>query len=139
MFGKDGIPLKSLRAGRALRALLVVDSLEVGGAERHVVDLALRRKGHGVTVACSVSGELSGLFDGADVPVRALVGRLVKRRVSVAYARGLGGLVGGGGFDVVHAHIYASAAAAAVSTPRGTGRIGGRGGPAAASTGGRSA
>jgi L-malate glycosyltransferase len=45
----------------SLRLLLVVDSLDFGGAERHVVDLAvaLRRKGHEVTVACSVAGELS--------------------------------------------------------------------------------
>lgn len=98
--------------------MLVVDSLEVGGAERHVVDLAvaLRRKGHGVTVACSATGGLSDLLDGANVPVRVLLDRLVKRRVSVTYARGLRRLVREQRFDLVHAHIYASAAASALAT-----------------------
>ena len=103
---------------KAVRLLLVVDSLEVGGAERHVVDLAvaLCREGHEVTVACSVAGELSDPLDGANVPVRVLLDRLVKRRVSVAYARGLRRLIGEGRYDLVHAHIYASAAASALAT-----------------------
>jgi glycosyltransferase involved in cell wall biosynthesis len=102
----------------SVRSLLVVDSLEVGGAERHVVDLAvaLRRKGHGVTVGCSATGGLSDLLDGANVPVRVLLDRLVKRRVSVTYARGLRRLVREQRFDLVHAHIYASAAASALAT-----------------------
>lgn len=100
----------------------MVDSLEVGGAERHVVDLAaaLRRKGHEVAVACSVAGELSGALDGTNVQVRPLLGRLVKRRVSATYARRLRRLLEEGRFDLVHAHIYASAAASALATP-GTG------------------
>jgi hypothetical protein len=71
---------------RPLRLLLAVDSLEVGGAERHVVDLAaaLRRKGCGVEVACSVSGGLSEPLEVAGVPVWQLTGRLVKRRVSLS-------------------------------------------------------
>jgi glycosyltransferase involved in cell wall biosynthesis len=98
--------------------LLVVDSLEVGGAERHVVGLAvaLRRKGHEVAVACSASGELSDPLDGANVPVRPLLDQLVKRRVSVVYARGLRRLVRERRFDLVHAHVYASAAASALAT-----------------------
>jgi hypothetical protein len=76
---------------RPIRLLLAVDSLEVGGAERHVVDLAraLHRKGHEVEVACSVAGELAGPLKEAEVPVRPLTRRLVKRRVSPAYARGM--------------------------------------------------
>jgi glycosyltransferase involved in cell wall biosynthesis len=99
--------------------LLVVDSLEVGGAERHVVDLAamLYRKGHEVAVACSVAGRLAGLLEEANVPVLSLMDRLVKRRVSLAYARGLARLLGRERFDLVHAHIYASAAAAAIAAP----------------------
>jgi glycosyltransferase involved in cell wall biosynthesis len=100
------------------RLLLAVDSLEVGGAERHVVDLALalHRKGYGVEVACSVAGGLSEPLEAAGVPVWPLTGRLVKRRVSPAYARGIRRLLRGGGFDLVHAHIFASAAAAAIAT-----------------------
>jgi glycosyltransferase involved in cell wall biosynthesis len=103
---------------RPLRLLLVVDSLEVGGAERHVVDLAmaLHRKGHEVEVACSVSGGLSEPLEAAGVPVWPLTRRLVKRRVSVAYARGIRRLLRERRFDLVHAHIFASAVAAAIAT-----------------------
>lgn len=100
------------------RLLLALDSLDVGGAERHVVDLALalRRGGYEVTVACSVTGSLSGPLEKAGVQVRPLMDRLVKRRVSPRYARKLRMLVKRGRFDLVHAHIYASEAAAAVAT-----------------------
>jgi hypothetical protein len=52
---------------RPLRLLLVVDALEVGGAERQVVDLAvaLRQDGYEVTVACSVAGDLSDVLGGS--------------------------------------------------------------------------
>ncbi len=106
---------------RPVRLLLVVDSLEVGGAERHVADLAsaLHSKGYEVEVACSIADGLSKPLEGAGVPVRPLTGRLVKRRVSVAYARGIRRLLREGRFDLVHAHIFASAVAAAIAT-RGT-------------------
>jgi glycosyltransferase involved in cell wall biosynthesis len=97
--------------------LLVVDALEVGGAERHVVDLAvmLAREGYGVMVACSVAGGLSEALGEANVPVRPLLDKLVKRRVSVAFARELRRLIREERFDLVHAHIYASATAAAIA------------------------
>jgi glycosyltransferase involved in cell wall biosynthesis len=103
-----------------IRLLLVVDSLEVGGAERQVVDLAiaLRRNGYGVTVACSVAGDLSGVLEEAGVPVRPLLGRLAKRRLSLAYARRLRRILRRERFDLVHAHIYASVVAAAIATLR---------------------
>ena len=105
-------------ASRPVRLLLVVDSLDIGGAERHVVDLALalRRRGHEVEVACSVAGELSASFVEEGLPVRPLLDRRIKRRVGVGYARALGRLVRRGRFDLVHAHIYASAAASALAT-----------------------
>jgi glycosyltransferase involved in cell wall biosynthesis len=106
-----------------IRLLLVVDSLEMGGAERQVVDLAvaLQHKGYEVAVACSVAGELSAALEEAGIPVRPLLRRLVKRRLSPVYAWRLRRLLPGSErFDLVHAHIYASAAAAAIATP-GTG------------------
>ena len=68
-----------MRGGAPLRLLVAVDSLDVGGAERHVVDLvlALRREGHSVTVACSVSGSLAEPLEAARIPVRPLVGEVV--------------------------------------------------------------
>ena len=114
--------MKPSSSSRLVRVLLVVDSLEVGGAERHVVDLAsaLHRKGYEVEVACSITDGLSRPLEEAGVPVRPLTRRLVKRRVSLAYVRGVKKLLREGRFDLVHAHIYASAVAAAIAT-RGTG------------------
>jgi glycosyltransferase involved in cell wall biosynthesis len=101
-----------------IRLLLVVDSLEVGGAERQVVDLAvaLRRNGYEVVVACSIAGDLSAALEEAGIPVRPLLRRLVKRRLSPAYAWRLRRLLQRERFDLVHAHIYASAVAAAIAT-----------------------
>jgi glycosyltransferase involved in cell wall biosynthesis len=106
------------RSPRPVRLLLVVDSLEVGGAERQVVDLAvaLRRKGYEVTVACSIAGDLSGVLEEAGIPVRPLLDRLAKRRFSLSYAWRLRRLLRKERFDLVHAHIYASTAAAAIAT-----------------------
>jgi glycosyltransferase involved in cell wall biosynthesis len=103
---------------RSIRLLLVVDSLEVGGAERQVVDLALtlRRKGYEVVVACSLAGDLSGALQEAGVSVRPVLGRLAKRRVSFAYVWRLRRLLRKERFDLVHAHVYASVAAAAIAT-----------------------
>ena len=103
-----------------LRILLVCDSLGIGGAERHVVCLAaaLKRRGHDVTVACSREGPLSSDLDASGIGVRILSDRLIKRRVSISYTRLLTELVGGSGFDIVHAHMHASAAAAAVACAR---------------------
>ncbi len=99
--------------------MLVVDSLEVGGAERQVVDLALalRRKGYEVVVACSIAGDLSAALEESGTSVRPLLRRLVKRRLSPVYAWRLRRLLlRSERFDLVHAHIYASAVAAAIAT-----------------------
>ena len=116
---------------RPLRVLQVVDSLDPGGAERHVVDLAaeLVRRGHHVEVAASVGGDLAGELERQAVPWTPLMETLVKRRVSLEFAARLRRLVRGskaggpkdggpqhGGYDVVHAHLYASAVAAAHAT-----------------------
>src|SRR5829696_6598545 len=101
----------------SLSMLLVVDSLAPGGAERHVVDLAraLTAAGHAVTVACSMGGPLAADLVCAGVRVEVLLDRLVKRRFSPAFARRLRALVRRERFDLVHAHIYASATAAAAA------------------------
>lgn len=101
------------------RVLMVVDSLDAGGgAERYVVDLAreLQLRGSEVAVACSVAGALRADLAGAGIPVHALSDRLAKRRFDLRYALGLRELVRDGGFDLVHAHLYASIAAAAFAT-----------------------
>lgn len=103
------------------RLLLVVDSLEVGGGERHTVDLAvaLHRRGYRVTVACSRNGPLGCILQRAGVPAVALMEYPVKRRISVTYGGRLRRLLLDGEFGLVHAHMYASAAAATIATAGG--------------------
>lgn len=98
-----------------LRLLLVGDSLNVGGAEWHVVNLAsaLAQRGHSVTLACTVEGALAPLAEQAGISVRPLLHHLVKRRLSPKYAWRLARLIRQGQFDLVHAHMYASTLAAA--------------------------
>ena len=108
--------------GPPWRVLLVIDSLDGGGAERYVVDLAiaLRSRGWDVEVACSAAGVRAGQLRASNVPVNVLAGSLVKRRLSLRYVLALRRLIGQGRYDVVHAHLYASAAAAAAAVPRNT-------------------
>ena len=102
--------------------LLVIDSLNGGGAERYVADLAiaLRSRGWDVEVACSVAGAWAAPLRASNVPVNVLAGSLVTRRLSLRYVRALRRLLVQGRYDVVHAHLYASAAAAAAAAPRNT-------------------
>lgn len=98
-----------------MRLLLVVDSLNVGGAERHVVSLAsaLVQRGHRVTLACSVEGALAPLAEQAGVLVRPLLRHLVKRRFSPTFVGKLARFLRQSQFDLVHAHMYASVLASA--------------------------
>jgi glycosyltransferase involved in cell wall biosynthesis len=114
-------PRTFLRIPR-MRVLLVCDSLNIGGAERHVIGLAtgLRRRGHDVTIACSAPGDLDDEALDAGLGLHVLGETLVKRRVSVRYSRQLTDLIEAGGLDIVHAHMHASAAAAAIASARTT-------------------
>jgi hypothetical protein len=100
-----------------VRVLLVIDSLSVEGAERHLVDLArrLRDRGDTVVVACSVGGPGADELEAAGVSVEVLCRRLVKRRLSVAWAWRLRRLVTRFDPDVVHAHLHAASSAAALA------------------------
>jgi glycosyltransferase involved in cell wall biosynthesis len=100
------------------RYLLVIDSLDCGGAERHAVDLAgaLAARGHSVTLACSVAGHFASNAKRAGVRVVELCDEVVKRRFSARFARRVRDLVRAEGFDIVHGHLYAGGLAAAVAT-----------------------
>lgn len=106
------------RRARPIRLLMVVDSMQVGGGERQVVDVAaaLHGRGYEVTVACSADGMLSHVLEAAGVPARILMDRLVKRRISLGYAWKLRRLLREERFDLVHAHVYASVVASALAT-----------------------
>jgi glycosyltransferase involved in cell wall biosynthesis len=106
------------KQGSLPRVLLVTDSMSWGGAERHVVDLAvaLSSRGYEVLVACSAGGPLAQELHQAGIPVRVLGGRLVKRRLSLAYAWRLRRLLRVANCQLVHAHVHASEVAAALAT-----------------------
>jgi glycosyltransferase involved in cell wall biosynthesis len=97
--------------------LLVADSLDVGGAERHVVNLAagLAQSGWAVTIACSVGGALAPIALASGVEVCPLGKSLEKRRVSVQYAWRLAEFMRRRRFGLVHAHMFASSVAAALA------------------------
>jgi glycosyltransferase involved in cell wall biosynthesis len=103
---------------RPMRVLHVIDALSIGGAERHVVDLARRQseRGDEVAIACSAGGELAAELEGTPVPVHVLGDTTAKRRVDLGYAGALRRLVGDFEPDLVHAHLYASIVAAVLAT-----------------------
>lgn len=118
-----GQPIKLLDAHahrsqprRLPRVLLVVDSLDVGGAERHVCALveALAARGYIAAIACSTGGTLADTLP-ASVAVHVLRDQLVKRRVSLPFAWALSRLLRRETFDLVHAHMYASGVASALA------------------------
>jgi len=95
--------------------LMVADSMAIGGAERHVIGLSahLVRAGHDVRLLCSAGGPL--LCDAVDagIEVRLLGEQLVKRRVSKEFTTFVGAELDRRPPTIVHAHMFASAAAAA--------------------------
>ena len=106
--------------GRALgcrRVLLVADSLDIGGAERHVAILArlLRHRGHEVSIACASGGTLAADLPASGVSVHALGEGRIKRRADASYRTWLRRLVVRLAPDIVHAHMHASAVATAAA------------------------
>lgn len=110
--------MPSAETPRLPRLLLVADSLDVGGAERHVVSLAssLVQGGWSATIACSVEGALASDAQRAGIEVVPLLSSLAKRRVSLHYAWRLADLARRGQFGLVHAHMFASSVAAALAS-----------------------
>jgi glycosyltransferase involved in cell wall biosynthesis len=106
---------------RSMRILLVVDSLDIGGAEQHVVDLAqgLQAQGHRVEVACACAGPLASELTSSGIPLHVVMKRPVKRRVDLIFAWQLRRVLRQGKFDLVHSHLYASMTAASLAV-RGT-------------------
>jgi glycosyltransferase involved in cell wall biosynthesis len=98
--------------------LLVIDSLQCGGAERHVIDLgrALTDRGHSVTVACSVAGHFEPVGERAGMRIVPVCGELAKRRFSPAFAWRVRRLVREENPDLVHGHLYSGGLAAAFAT-----------------------
>src|SRR5579859_100082 len=98
--------------------MLVADSLDAGGAERHVVDLAIALQGqqHQVTVACSSLGAFEGTLRDTGIEMAVAAPCRTKRRVSAVYALGLRRLIAERKPALIHSHMYASGTAAAIAT-----------------------
>jgi glycosyltransferase involved in cell wall biosynthesis len=98
--------------------LFVIDSLQCGGAERHVIDVGrvLTDRGHSVTVACSVGGHFQAIGERAGVKVVPLCKELVKRRFGAGFAFRVRRLVLHEKPDLVHGHLYSGGLAAAFAT-----------------------
>src|SRR5438270_10804948 len=95
----SGTPPSRRNDRPGMRILLAIDSLDIGGAERHVCDLAtgLHKRGHQVVVACSAGGLLAAELGEAGVTVHALMDRRVKRREDALYAWRMQRLIFDGG------------------------------------------
>jgi L-malate glycosyltransferase len=95
--------------------LMVLDSMDIGGAERHVIALTqlLTRCGHEVRIICSRGGPLLGEAAEAGVVVVPVGRELVKRRISPAFTAQLKRELDQRPVDLVHAHMFGSAVAAA--------------------------
>jgi len=99
------------------RVLAVIDSLEVGGAQHHLLMLSggLAGRGYAVTVATSGQEPLAERFERENVPVRILTSRSIKHRLSLRFAARLARLARSGAFDVIHAHLHSASVAAAIA------------------------
>lgn len=111
---RSPVPPPGAALAPLLPVLLVVDSLDGGGAGRRVVDLAvaLHRRGWPVRVACSAGGVGAATLADAGVPVTVLLGEQVGPRTSGRCGGALAQLVAQWEPAVVHAHQVASATAA---------------------------
>ncbi len=99
------------------RVLAVIDSLEVGGAQHHLLMLSrgLAARGYSVTVATSGQEALAERFERENVPVHVLTSRSIKHRVSPVFVARLAHLARRGTFDLIHAHLHSASVAAAVA------------------------
>ena len=106
-----------------IRVLLVIDSLEVGGAQHHLLSLASRllRLGHQPVIATSGQEPMAAQFSDLGITVKSLSKRSIKHRLSPAFTTRLTQLAITGAFDLIHAHLFSSSAAASVAA-RVTGR-----------------
>ncbi|MBI3965382.1 MAG: glycosyltransferase [Chloroflexi bacterium] len=104
-------------AGRPIRVLTVIESLEAGGAQRHVLSLAkcLGRSGFRLAVATSGDEPLGHEFRGAGIPVYTLVRESTRERLSPLFAARLSRLAVRGDFDIIHGHLHTTRIAAAVA------------------------
>lgn len=101
------------------QVLAVVDSLEVGGAQMHVLTLGRMLASHGyeLTVATAGNGPLVRELRAAGIPVVSLVPRDIQHRLSPGFTARLARMIAVRQVDLIHAHLYSGAVASAVVAP----------------------
>ncbi len=99
------------------RVLAVIDWLEVGGAQQHLLMLArgLASANYRFVVATSGDEPLAVDYGRAAIPVRTLTQRSIKHRVDHQFISRLVRLASRGGFDLIHAHLHSASVAAAIA------------------------
>lgn len=97
-----------------LRILHVIDTLEVGGAQRHLLSLigALHACGHHCLIATSGEARLGGI---EEIEVVSLARESISHRLPLRFTARLVRLLARERVDVVHAHLHAATVAAAVA------------------------
>jgi glycosyltransferase involved in cell wall biosynthesis len=98
-----------------LRILHVIDTLEVGGAQRHLLSLteALRSRGHHCRIATSGNARMAS---SGEMDIFSLTRESISHRLPFRFTMRLLRLLAEQEVDIVHAHLHASAVAAAVAT-----------------------
>lgn len=96
--------------------LAVIDSLEVGGAQRHLLAVAAgaREAGYSLVVATSGDEPLADAFHALDIPVVSLRHRSIKHRLSPSFMLRLAVLARRKRAALIHAHLHSASVAAAL-------------------------
>jgi glycosyltransferase involved in cell wall biosynthesis len=97
--------------------LAVINGLEVGGAQQHLLTLTrgLAGSGYRFVVATSGNEPLDAVFRREGVPVITLSRRSIKHRVSPVFMARLALLASSGNFHLIHGHLHSASIAAAVA------------------------
>src|SRR5438067_176011 len=104
-------------AAASTRVLAVIDSLEVGGAQHHLLMLVrgLAERGYTATVATSGREPLAERLEREHVPVRVLSSRSIKHRTDSGFIARLAHLACSDEYDLIHAHLHSASVASAIA------------------------
>ncbi len=107
--------VEPVRGRTPIRVLAVIDWLEMGGAQQHLLTLATGLAGAGFrfTVATSADEPLAADYRQAGIPVVSLEQRTIKHRYSSTFTARLTELASCGQFDLIHSHLHSASVAAA--------------------------
>jgi glycosyltransferase involved in cell wall biosynthesis len=98
-------------------ALAAIDTLEVGGAQYHLLALARGLAGHGYrTTVVTTAGPLRKEFEAAGIAVIETAKRPIGRRASTGLLSTLLRLARSGNADLLHAHLHGASIAGSLAS-----------------------